>query len=146
MSLMTEVVREDILWSQLDDFTVVNGDLADTRSKSGLGFLEEVEIRLKSAIGDWKLDGEKGASIIHFEGRINNEKTWGEISDAISHTLSHDLFLYATQFEVFIIPLSEDEIAIRIDFNKELGILLDEEIPSIKLVYSLVGHQPYVMR
>ena len=146
MRLSTAINKQDFLWGDIGDLIIENGDIKDSRLDGASGFLDEVKIRVSSSVGDWKLSPEKGASLPFFEGRTNNEKTRSEIITSITESLLAGGFLHARQFNVSVIPISEDEIAIRVDFSRELSILIDEEIDGIKLVYSLSSNMPLIMR
>jgi len=146
MELLSSIERVDLNWSDSGDFIIQNGDIKDTRLNKGEGFIEEVTRRIKSSVGDWKLEPSFGASLGTFEGENNIEETWKRIESSLSHALTYDLFLYPRAFEINIAPIDSDEIAIRVDFTPELDILLGTELPTVKMVYSLSSHQPFIMR
>lgn len=146
MKLLNDLNKIDFYWSDIGDFIIENGDIKDTRRTVGAGFLDEAIRRIKSSTGDWKLNPTDGASLSEHEGKINGPATWQEIKNSIIYAYTHDLFLYPDSFEVNIAPIDIDEIAIRIDFSQELSILLDTELPVIKMVYNLQTHQPFIMR
>lgn len=140
------ITKQDLLWSDIGDFLVQTGDLRDTREMSGLGFIDEIERRIQSSFGDWKLKPEEGANLHIFRGKINNEETWGEIRDSISFALIADNFLTISDFEIYVAPISHSEVAIRIDFSDNIKRKIDERIQTIKVVYDLNGQGPFIMR
>lgn len=146
MELLNNLDRIDLYWSEAGDFIIENGDIKDTSRNLGAGFIDEVERRIKSSMGDWKLDPTFGASINRFQGQSNNQKTWQEIHAVIAHALTKDLFVYPDSIEINIAPIDVDEIAIRVDFTKGLDILLGDELPTVKVVYNLESNEPYIMR
>ena len=146
MELLSSLEKKDFNWSDSGDFVIQNGDIKDTRLNTGEGFLEEVARRIQSSAGDWKLEPVFGASLIKFEGENNDEDLWEAIESAIKHSLTLDMFLYPKSFTVNVAPIDVDEVAIRVDFNTELDIILGTELPAFKMVYNLTTHQPYIMR
>ncbi len=146
MTIENSVRREDLLWSSAGDFVFESGDIKDSRGISGVGFLEEVERRLKSSFGDWKTNETDGANMHLFRGRNNDDTTWSEISNSIIYGLTYDGFLASLDFEVFIAPVSYSEVAIRIEFTDNIKNMLDHRVQNIKIVYNLMGSGPYIMR
>jgi hypothetical protein len=45
--------KNDLSFSRNGDFVIKEGDLEDTFHIEGLGFIEEVEIRISSSQNDW---------------------------------------------------------------------------------------------
>ena len=137
------VFKEDLRWSDASDFTIKNGDLEDTSTTVGLGFLDECKRRIASSFGDWKRSPSDGASLWMFEGRMNNEDTWEDVSYAISSSLRNGMFLMSSDFKITIVPVASDAIAGRIDFSSDLMSLLGVVLNPISVVYSLSGNRPY---
>lgn len=146
MSIEISVKREDLLWSSSGDFVLDRGDLADSRGITGTAFVEEIERRLKTSYGDWKLRPVEGANMHLFRGKNNDQTTWAEISDSIIHGLSFDHFLSPSDFEVFVAPISHSEVAIRVEFADNIKTMIDDRVENIKIVYNLMGSGPYIMR
>lgn len=140
------VGKQDFKWSDMGDFIVNGGDLEDTRELQGTGFIEEVQRRVKSGFGDWKLAEDDGANLHVYENRINNEATWRDISDAISFSLTKDFFLVPLDFQVFVAPVSTNEVAVRIEFSDNIRRQIDPKLHNVKIVYNLEGQGPFVMR
>lgn len=138
--------RQDFKWSQMGDFVVESGDLADTRELQGLGFMEEVERRIATGYGDWKLKEEDGADLHIYKDRINNEETWKAISDSISYALTADFFLGPVDFQVYVAPVGINEVAVRVEFSDNVRELIDPKLHNIKIVYNLDGEGPFIMR
>lgn len=146
MELLKGISKVDFYWSDNGDFTIENGDIKDTNRTNGAGFLEEVSLRLKSSVGDWKFAPDEGASLSTFEGETNNSATWNRIYESILYSLTYDLFVYPDSVQINIAPIDSSEIAIRVDFTADLDILLGTELPSVKFVYNLSTNQSYIMR
>lgn len=140
------VGKQDFKWSGMGDFIVSGGDLEDTREIQGMGFMEEVERRVNSGFGDWKLAEDDGSNMHIYEGRINNQATWRDISDAISFSLTKDFFLVPLDFQVFVAPVSTNEVAVRVEFSDNIRRQIDPRLHNVKIVYNLEGQGPFVMR
>ena len=139
------LAKEDLLWAESGDFNISEGDIVDTRAVSGSGFMEEIMQRIKSSTEDWKLEPNYGATLQDFEGEENNEETWTRIQLRLTEVLSED-FLQPSQFSINIIPLGDDEIAVRIDFSSDLQVLMGKELPSIKMVYNMITNNSLITR
>jgi hypothetical protein len=138
--------RQDFEWSGFGDFIVSGGDITDTRRMKGLGFIEEVELRVKSSFGDWKLEEDKGANLESYRGRMNNKTTWESITNSMTYSLTQDSFLSNSEFKVFVAPVSHNEVAIRIDFSDNIKLKIDERLHTIRMIYNLDGQGPFIMR
>jgi len=136
----------DMKWSFDGDFLLENGDIADTSSQAGLGFIQEVKDRVTSSFGDWRLLPGRGSDIDEFHGQINNQNTWENIERAITFSLTSDLFLDKQDFAISIAPITESEIAIRIDFNVSLTGAPPDSTIVLKIIYDLTGKGPFIIR
>lgn len=136
----------DLKWSNDGDFTLANGDLADTIHVTGSGFLQEVEDRVKSSSGDWKLYPSKGSNLEDFKGENNDPLTWALIEQSITYALTANQFLNKNDFKIVIAPISPDEIAIKIDFDVSLTEVQPDSTISIKMIYNLDGNGPFIIR
>lgn len=146
MSIRKRINIVDMEWSSDGDFVIRNGDLSDTLNFRGMGFIQEVEDRVKSTLEDWKLLPKKGANIEEFYGEQNNKKTWKQIETAISFSLTKDGFLNSQDFSVTVAPLSNTEVAARIDFNISLTDTVPDSKIVVKVVYDLAGQGPFIIR
>jgi protein tyrosine phosphatase len=146
MALQTKLPIIDLEWSSDGDFVLRNGDLADTKISKGRGFIQEVEDRVKSSTNDWKLLPRRGANIEEFHGEVNNQKTWKSIEAAISFSLVKDGFLEQQDFIVTAAPLSNTEVAVRIDFNASLTDTVPDSKIVVKVAYDLAGQGPFMVR
>jgi len=146
MALESRLELVDFEWSLDGDFVVRNGDLADTVNSLGQGFIQEIEDRVKSSLDYWKLLPEKGANLDDFEGQVNNEKTWKRVEAAIDFSLTKDGFLEQSDFTVTAAPVSNIEIAVRIDFNTALTNVIPDSKIVVKVVFDLQGQGPFIVR
>lgn len=145
MKFLFSQETEDLVWSDSTDFSIVNGDLEDTRTIPGKGFIQEVFERIHSAKNDWKLDTEKGATLEQFEGEVNNQETWNEIAKIITQELTKDMFMLVSDFDVFVAPLSQHEVGIRIDFAREIVYNFSNEIKQVNMVYNTDTNRAFIV-
>lgn len=136
----------DLKWSNDGDLVIENGDLADTRYVTGLAFIQEVADRVRSSVGDWKLIPSKGADLDEFIGQTNSTKTQKAVENAISFSLTKDMFLSREDFKVTAIPVNRTEIAIRIDFDASLTEVEPDSTIQFKLIYDTTGKGPFIVR
>lgn len=136
----------DVKWSSDGDFIIEVGDMGDSKVSPGLAFLQEAEDRVKSSFNDWKLQDLKGANLEEFEGRENNQTTWSAIEESIKYSFTKDSWLDASDFSVFVAPVSRFEVGIRIDFNTALtNIVVDSKI-TIRVIYDLQENRSFITR
>jgi len=140
----TKIKIADMKWSSSGDYIIQNGDIADTSRTVGSGFLQEVQDRIKSSVGDWKLVPNRGAGLELFKGRQNDEDLWEDIKTTIGYSLTRDLFLNRQDFQILIIPIDDTGIAIRIDFNLSLTTVAPDSTIIVKIVYDLEGQGPFI--
>lgn len=145
MIALLSVLKEDILWAETGDFKIAGGDIVDSRSVKGSGFIDEIICRLRSASGDWKIRPMYGADLQDFEGETNDQRTWGNVQARISEVLTDEL-LSSGDFSINIIPLGDDEIAVRIDFSQGVKQELGTELPPIKMVYNMITNNSFITR
>ena len=145
MNFLYSTSLQDLSWGEATDFTILNGDLEDTTTVKGKGFLQEVFERIMSSRGDWKLAAAKGASLEQFEGMPNIEDTWTLISERISAELKRDLFLLPSDFAVFVAPISREEIGIRIDFSQEIGYNLEGSNVQLNMIYNTANNRAFIV-
>lgn len=140
------VEKQDLLFSETGDFVVKNGDLQDSRSLQGLGFLEEIENRLKSSFNDWKLNPGYGANLSSFRGLNNNKVLWSRIVDSINYSLTQDHFLLSSDFSVYATGINESQVAVKIIFSDNIRKNIDYRIQDIRIVFNLLTDGPHIMR
>jgi len=146
MGIQTKIELIDFEWSQDGDFVFRNGDLADTKISTGRGFIQEVEDRAKSAFDEWKLLPNKGANIEDFHGLNNDSDVWKQIESALSFSLTKDGFLEQSDFIATAAPMSNSEVAVRIDFNTSLTDVVPDSKIVVKVAYDLLGQGPFMVR
>ena len=110
----------DLKWTSDGDYSLSNGDLADTKKVKDLGFIQEVTTRIKSSVNDWKLSQSKGAGVADFKGEANNQSTWTRMEAAISLSLTYDGFLSVSDFEIAVAPVDKESIMVYLDLKQAL--------------------------
>lgn len=138
--------KEDFKFSQNGDFIVTSGDLEDTSKLKGLGFLEEVEIRVRSSFGDWYFEEEKGANLHLFEGRMITEGLLDSIIEYISNAITADDFLAPIDFTVDARQIDMHEVAVKIVFSDNIKKYIDYRIQDIKVIFDLKNANPRIVR
>lgn len=138
--------RNDFLFSLNGDFRIKHGDLETSQKINGLGFIEEVEIRIKSSPGDWYFDFEKGAGLESFEGRAITPVLVENIRQSISRSLTYDDFLASSDFSVDVGVIDIGEVAVRIVFSDNIRKYIDYKIQDVRVVFDLKNGTPKIMR
>ena len=138
--------RNDFLFSSNGDFSIRHGDLETTHRINGLGFIEEVELRIKSSPGDWYFDREKGAGLENFEGTMLNSRLLKEIENSISDALSYDDFLTKNNFRVSAGIIDSEGVAVNVIFSDNITKYIDYRIQDVRIVFDLKNGTPKVMR
>ena len=138
--------RNDFLFSLNGDFRIKHGDLETSNKIAGLGFIEEVEIRIKSTPGDWYFDLEKGAGLESFEGKAITPSLIEGIKQAITRCLTYDDFLSSSDFVVDVGVVDIGEVAVRIVFSDNIRKYIDYKIQDVRVVFDLKNGTPKIMR
>jgi hypothetical protein len=146
MKRLMNIKKNDLLFSKLGDFELKNGDLEDSTDILGLGFLEEVEIRVKSSTNDWYFEEDKGANLPDFEGRMINETLIEDIREAVTSSLTYDDFLASVDFSVDAKGIDLHEVAVKINFSDNIKKYIDYRIQDVRMVFDLRNGIPKIVR
>lgn len=146
MQRFFNVLKKDFLFSRNGDFTIKNGDIEDSSKLNGLGFLEEVELRIKSSYGDWYFEVNKGANLHLFEGRIINVSLLESIKESIQTALTYDDFLVTNDFVVLVMQTDINEVAVKIDFSDNIQKYVDYKIQDVRMIFDLKSGTPKIVR
>lgn len=136
----------DLLFSKNGDFVFEFGDVKDSYNISGLGFIEEVELRIKSSQNDWYFDPEYGANLDRYIGQIINPGLIEAIAQSIRSALTHDDFLTLSNFNVDVQQIGIDEVAVKVFFSDNIKRDIDYKIQDVKLVFDLKNATPRIVR
>lgn len=146
MRTLISVQKEDLTFSMNGDFSIKNGDLEDTFKYRGLGFIEEVELRIKSSYGDWYFEADKGANLYLFEGKMINQSTLEQLREAISNSLTQDDFVTNSDFTVLVKPVDINEVAVKVVFSDNIKKYIDYRIQDVRIVFDLRNGTPRIVR
>jgi len=146
MRTLLSVQKEDLTFSINGDFSIKNGDLEDTFKYKGLGFIEEVELRIKSSYGDWYFEAEKGANLYLFEGKMINQNTLEQLQEAIKSSLTQDDFLTNADFNVAVKVIDINEVAVKIVFSDNIKKYIDYRIQDVRIIFDLRNGTPRIVR
>ena len=138
--------RNDFLFSSNGDFSIKHGDLETSENIIGLGFIEEVELRIKSSPGDWYFETDKGAELESFEGKMITPSLIQEIKESISNSLTHDDFLTKNNFAIEVGVIDVGEVAVKVIFSDNIRKYIDYKIQDVRIVFDLNNGIPKIMR
>ena len=138
--------RNDFLFSLNGDFRVRHGDLEVSQRIAGLGFIEEVELRIKSSPKDWYFDPEKGAGLEEYEGKMITPSLIQSIKESITNSLTYDDFLNKNNFMVDVGVIDVTEVAVKIVFSDNITRYVDYKIQDVRIVFDLKSGVPRIVR
>jgi hypothetical protein len=138
--------KEDFKFSQNGDFIILSGDLEDTFKYQGLGFIEEIELRIKSSYNDWYFEADKGANLHLYEGRMITESLLDSIVESISGSLTNDDFLSRVDFEVLVKQVDMHEVAVKLNFSDNIKKYIDYRIQDVRIIFDLKNATPRIVR
>lgn len=138
--------RNDFLFSLNGDFRIKHGDLEVSQSIPGLGFIEEVELRIKSSPGDWYFDTEKGAGLEEYEGRMITPVLIQTIKESVTNSLTYDDFLTKNNFKVDVGIIDINEVAVKVVFSDNINRYVDYKIQDVRIVFDLRSGVPRIVR
>ena len=138
--------KNDLSFARNGDFVIEQGDLQDTFHIEGLGFIEEVEIRVASSQNDWYFEVDKGADLDIFEGRMITPALEENIKESISRSLTYDGFLSESAFQINVARIDVDELAVKIIFSDNITKYVDYKIQDVRIVFDLRKGTPKIVR
>lgn len=136
----------DFLFSKNGDFVFEFGDIKDSYNLNGLGFIEEVELRIKSSQNDWYFDPEYGANLDRYVGQMINPSLIQAINESIRFALTYDDFLSLSNFSVDVQQIGINEVAVKVFFSDNIKKDIDYKIQDVKLVFDLKNAVPRIVR
>lgn len=138
--------KADLSFSLNGDFIIEHGDIKDTHALNGLGFIEEVELRIKSSVNDWYFDPDLGATLHVFEGRMITPGLLENIKASIKDSLTYGNFLTNSAFHVQIAVIDIGEVAVKIVFSDNIRKLIDYRIQDVRIIFDLKSGTPRIVR
>jgi len=110
--------KNDLAWTSRGDYVVAhNGDIMDTNTDPLRSLYQEVKTRIKSNIGDWKLNQNVGASLGDFVGEPNNKMTAESIKTRIKTSLTKDGFINSKDIKIKYMPVDVDMLMFRVSIE-----------------------------
>lgn len=143
---MMTATRNDFLFSLNGDFRIRHGDLEVSQSITGLGFIEEVELRIKSSPRDWYFDPDKGAGLEAYEGRMITPGLIQSIKESVTNSLTYDDFLTKNNFQVDVGVIDINEVAVKLIFSDNINRYVDYKIQDVRIVFDLRSGVPRIVR
>jgi hypothetical protein len=143
---MITATRNDFLFSLNGDFRIKHGDLEVSNAIPGLGFIEEVELRIKSSPGDWYFDDNKGAGLDEYEGKMITPGLIESIRESIVNSLTYDDFLTKNNFIVDVGVIDVNEVAVKVIFSDNITKYVDYKIQDVRIVFDLKNGTPRIVR
>ena len=140
------VQKTDLSFSMNGDFIFEYGDLKDTMELEGLGFIEEVESRIKSSQNDWYFDTEYGANLDLYEGRMITPALLENIKESIRSALIHNNFITKDSFQVQTGVIDIGEVAVKIIFSDNIRKYIDYKIQDVRIIFDLKNGIPRIVR
>ena len=138
--------KVDLSFSGNGDFIFEFGDLKDTFEMDGLGFMEEIELRVKSSQNDWYFDPEYGANLDMYEGKMITPGMLESLSQSVRSALLYNDFLTSDSFDVDVGVIDINEVAVKIFFSDNIRKNLDYRIQDLKMVFDLKSGTPKIVR
>jgi hypothetical protein len=143
---MMSAIKADLLFSLNGDFVFEHGDIKDSLSLEGLGFIEEVEPRIKSSQNDWYFEPDKGANLETYEGRMITPALIENIKESIKNCLTYEDFLTTNNFIVDVAVIDISEVAVKIIFSDNIKKYIDYKIQDVRIVFDLKNGTPRIVR
>lgn len=138
--------KVDLSFSENGDFIFEFGDLKDTFETDGLGFMEEIELRIKSSQNDWYFDPEYGANLDMYEGKMITPGMLESLSQSVRSALLYNDFLTSDSFDVDVGVVDTNEVAVKIFFSDNIRKNLDYKIQDFKMIFDLKNGTPKIVR
>lgn len=138
--------KADLSFSLNGDFVFEYGDIRDTLELEGLGFIEEVELRIKSSQNDWYFKPDYGANLDLYEGRMITPALLENIKESIREALTSDNFMTKDSFDVQLGVIDVGEVAVKIIFSDNIRKYIDYKIQDVRIIFDLKNGTPRIVR
>jgi len=126
----------DLKWTWNGDLIIDQyGDLADTADNSLRSFIQEIRTRVRSDLGDWRMQPHVGASLSELIGEPNSEETAEAGKVRIISALTKDNFIAATAIRIRYTPVDQNAILYNIQIR--LPDLTNDEVVNLTLVLDI---------
>jgi hypothetical protein len=125
----------DLHWCWNGDFSLHNGDLRDTADDTLRSLVQELHTVAASALEDWELYPQLGASLDDFIGEPNNRRVGNAVHDRLLVSITSAGLVSEADLKINVIPVHA---------NKALVVLTVNAIPTI--ANHLVDNQKIVVQ
>lgn len=138
--------RNDLAWTSRGDLVIShNGDIMDTDADPLRSLYQEVKTRIKSELGDWKLQSNVGASLGDFVGELNNKLTAEAIKTRIKVSLTRDGLVNSADLAIKYMPIDVDRLMFRVSIQvAQTAKNAGSESLKIHVVYHYSENNVYV--
>lgn len=104
---------DDFFWTSEGDFALgIEGEFAKTKDVKYRTFIQRVNTRMGSAVGDWPLQNEVGTGLQEYLGRPNTADTGAAIKQRVVNELTRGAFIAQSDLAVRVFPVSKTKVAI----------------------------------
>ena len=105
----------DLVWTTRGDIAISNeGDISDTLYDPLRSLYQEIITRIKSALDEWGVFPDVGASLGDLVGQPNNKETSELVKTRIIAALAKNGFINTNDIKVKCFPVSHDSLFIRV--------------------------------
>ena len=128
---MGRTTDDDFLFSDDGDFVIVNGDLGDTTSQTGLSILQEIRDRLTYALSSWNTAPDVGHVLDLFIGERLTPRLENLIALEVERALTHDRLLHSEDFLTLLLRLNDNQVMVRVvvlGFGEEVTYTLNANL------------------
>jgi len=110
--------RTDLAWTSRGDVVIGhNGDLMDTYDDPLRSLHQEVRTRVMSAVGDWRIYPELGASIEDYVGEPNTKITAEAVKTRVTAAITRNGLVSNSDLKVQYVPIDIDKLMLRISIR-----------------------------
>ena len=110
--------NNDLVWTSRGDYVIShNGDIMDSNNDPLRSIFQEIRTRIKSDLGDWKLNEDIGGSLSDFVGQPNNKLTAETIKTRIKACLVRHGLVNSRDLTIKYIPIDADKLMFRLSLS-----------------------------
>ena len=138
--------RNDFAWTSRGDYVIShNGDIMDTDADPLRSLYQEIKTRIKSEIGDWKLNPTVGSSLGDYVGELNNKITAEAVKTRIKAALTRDGLINSADLSIRYMPIDVDRLMVRISIQvAQTAKNAGSESLKINVIYHYSENNVYV--
>lgn len=112
---MSKFKEVDFYFTDDGDFSVdEKGDLKDTSGLFGRAILQEINDRLRSQPGEWKLSNSIGTNLQQYLGVSTTDQNIDLVTKQVEAVLTNDGLLVAGQLEILPLKIGDSVVIFRV--------------------------------